>query len=116
MPEVIRIDPHNPDQTLIARAVKILGEGGIIAYPTETYYGLGADIRIPEALEKIFLIKGRPFKNPVALIAGDAECLTWWVKEIPPAACGLIEAFWPGPLTIVLHASSRIPPRLTGGA
>ena len=115
MPEVIEIDPCKPDPKQIAKAVTILAEGGIIAYPTETFYGLGADIRISEALERVFSIKGRPIGNPIALIVGDAEDLTEWVEEIPSAAYGLIEALWPGALTIVFRASARTPPRLTGG-
>ena len=115
MPEVIRIDPQNPEQTLIDRAVNILKEGGVIAYPTETFYGLGAHAGIRDAVERIFLIKQRPFTNPVALILGDEEEIGNFVTEVTPASRRLIQAFWPGALTLLFHASSLIIPDLTAG-
>lgn len=115
MPEVIRIDPQNPEQTLIDRAVDILKAGGVIAYPTETFYGLGAHAGIHDAVERIFLIKQRPFTNPVALILGNEEEIGSFVTGVTPASRRLMQAFWPGALTLVLHASSLIIPRLTAG-
>ena len=70
-PTIIRIDPLHPEPDLIAAAVAILRKGGVIAYPTETFYGLGADAGNAAAVERIFAIKGRLADNPVALIAGD---------------------------------------------
>ena len=116
MPEVIRIDPGNPEQALIDRAVEILRGGGVIAYPTETFYGLGAHAGNAEAVEKIFIIKGRPFANPIALIMGNEENMEELVREVSPASRRLMEAFWPGALTLVFNASSRILPPLTAGA
>src|SRR3972149_3406440 len=115
-PEVIKIGPGNPEQTLIDRAVEILRGGGVIAYPTETFYGLGAHAGNAEAVEKIFIIKGRPFANPIALIMGNEENMEELVREVSPASRRLMEAFWPGALTLVFHASSRIPSSLTAGA
>ena len=115
-PEIIKVDPDNPEPTLIEKAVKILQGGGVIAYPTETFYGLGAHAGNAEAVEKIFIIKGRPFANPIALIMGDEENIEELVREVSPASRRLMEAFWPGALTLVFHASSRIPPSLTAGA
>ena len=113
MPEIIKIDPGNPEQALIDRAVEILSGGGVIAYPTETLYGLGAHAGNAEAVEKIFIIKGRPFAKPIALIMGNEENMEELVREVSPASRRLMEAFWPGALTLVFNASSRILPPLT---
>lgn len=115
MPEVLRINPSNPDMTLISEAVRILKKGGVVAYPTETFYGLGADGKDERAVEKVFLIKERDFKNPISLIIGDRRDLIGLVDEITDTACRLMEDFWPGGLTLVFKASPKIPPRLTGG-
>lgn len=114
-PEIIKIDPDHPEPMLIARAVTILNEGGIIAYPTETFYGLGAHAGNSQAVERIFTIKGRSFCNPIALIMGNDDNLTELVQEVPPLADKLIKVFWPGALTLVFHASDRIISRLTAG-
>ena len=114
-PEILKIDADHPEPSLIARAVAILKEGGVIAYPTETFYGLGVHAANAGAVERIFTIKGRSFRNPIALIMGRTEELAELVTEVPPAAITLMEAFWPGPLTLVFPASDRIIPRLTAG-
>lgn len=116
MPEVLKIDPRNPDELLIARAVEILSEGGVIAYPTETFYGLGANGENEEAIQKIFLIKERDRKNPIPVIIGDESHLKNLVKDIPELARYLIKNFWPGPLTLVFKASQNVSPLLTAGA
>ncbi len=115
MPEIIKVNPVKPEQALIDKAVDILKAGGVIAYPTETFYGLGAHAGIQEAVERIFFIKGRAFANPVALILGDGAEIDRLVVETPPAAHRLMQAFWPGALTIVFKASPLIIPRLTAG-
>ena len=115
MPEVLEIDPRGPEPHLIARAAAILKAGGVIAFPTETFYGLAADAANEKAIEKIFQIKGRGFGNPIALIAGSESHLPGLVEEIPDTARILMRAFWPGPLTLVFKASSRVIPRLTAG-
>jgi L-threonylcarbamoyladenylate synthase len=114
-PEIFKIDADNPDPTLIAKAVTILKNGGVIAYPTETFYGLGANAGDAAAVERIFAIKGRSFSNPVSLIIGNDENLAELVQEVPPTAKILMQAFWPGALTLVFRASARINPRLTAG-
>ncbi len=115
MPEILKIDPRNPDKALITEAVEILRGGGIIAYPTETFYGLGADGCNDEAVEKIFLIKGRDIKNPVSVIIGGRDDLRGIVQDIPDRALSLMERFWPGALTIVFSASANVSPLLTAG-
>jgi L-threonylcarbamoyladenylate synthase len=114
MPEILKIDPSHPDMALITEAVRIMRAGGVIAYPTETFYGLGADGKNEQAVEKVFLIKGRDFKNPISLIIGNREDLSGLVGNITDAARRLMEEFWPGGLTLVFMASSAVPSRLTG--
>ncbi len=115
MPEVLEIDPRGPEPPLIARAATILKTGGVIAFPTETFYGLAADAANEDAVSKIFRIKGRGFGNPIALIIGSDRHLPGLVQEIPGAARILMRAFWPGPLTLVFKASPKVIPRLTAG-
>ena len=115
MPEVLEIDPRGPEPHLIARAAAILKAGGVVAFPTETFYGLAADAANEKAVGKIFRIKGRGFGNPIALIIAGDRHLTGLVEEIPDAARILMRAFWPGPLTLVFKASPKLIPKLTAG-
>jgi len=110
---VIKIDPSHPDLVLIERAAENLREGRVMAFPTETFYGLGADAKNETAVKKIFRIKGREFNNPIPIIIGTREKLGGLVEEIPEAAQRLISVFWPGPLTLVFRASKAVSPRLT---
>jgi L-threonylcarbamoyladenylate synthase len=115
MREVLKIDRQRPDESVIAEASSILRLGGVVAYPTETFYGLGADGQNEEAVNKIFLIKGRNFKNPISLIIGDVNDVRGLVEEIPEFALHLMQRFWPGALTIIFKASPDISPLLTAG-
>jgi len=115
MPQVLEINPLKPQDALIRRAVVVLRAGGVVAFPTETFYGLAVDAMNDGAIERIFAIKGRAFSNPIALIAGDKSGIGALVAEIPAAAQRLMQAFWPGPLTLLFSASPRISPRLTAG-
>jgi len=115
MPEIITINPDHPDQQEVDRAVKILKEGGVIAYPTETFYGLGVDAENPQAVARVFTIKGRPTGKPIALVAGGEEDLNPLVTEVSTAAHTLMKACWPGPLTLVMPAAAGVNPRLTAG-
>jgi L-threonylcarbamoyladenylate synthase len=98
---------------MIDDAAAILNRGGVLAYPTETFYGLGVDATRETAIRKIFDIKGRDFKNPVSVIIGDIAQLAPLVGMIPDAAQKLISSFWPGPLTIVFEAADSVSPLLT---
>jgi L-threonylcarbamoyladenylate synthase len=110
---LLEIDPLHPDPGKIAEAVAVLKGGGVVAYPTETFYGLGADATSERAVEKIFAIKGRTFNNPVALIiAGESDLLSL-VSEMPEGVKILIKKFWPGPLTLVFRAAPAVSPLLT---
>jgi L-threonylcarbamoyladenylate synthase len=99
----------------LAAAVVALRAGGLVAMPTETVYGLGADARNPAALRKIYAIKNRPVDHPLILHLADAAALPEWVVEVPPAAQVLAAHFWPGPLTLVLRRAPGVPDELTGG-
>ena len=115
MPEVLKADKNHSEDEIIDRAAAILADGGVMAYPTETFYGLGVDATNQSAIEKIFTIKGRDFKNPIGLIIGQTDDVPPLVKHIPEAARKLMSAFWPGALTIIFAASDSISPLLTAG-
>jgi L-threonylcarbamoyladenylate synthase len=115
MPVLLKIDPLNPDEQSLTEALQILRRGGILAFPTETFYGLGADAQNEAAVDKIYWIKGRDFRNPISIIISDDQYLPSLVEGIPKAASILMQNFWPGPLTLVFWASPSILPRLTGG-
>ena len=101
--------------TEIEKAALVLRQGGLVAFPTETVYGLGADASNPAALKKIFAAKGRPADHPVIVhIAGMSE-LKNWVAEVPRAAWLLAEKFWPGPLTMVLKRAPHVSDLVSGG-
>lgn len=99
----------------IRRAVQLLLAGEIVALPTETVYGLGADARNPDALAKIFCTKGRPADHPLIVHLPGDDHLERWATDIPPLAWELAEQFWPGPLTLILKRSSDVPDAVTGG-
>ena len=98
-----------------AQAVALLQAGELVAFPTETVYGLGADAANPAAVARIFAAKGRPANHPLIVhLAGDAY-LERWARDIPESAWELAEAFWPGPLTLILKRASAVPYAVTGG-
>jgi L-threonylcarbamoyladenylate synthase len=111
----LKIDPGKPDEQLLTEVLEILRGGGVVAFPTETFYGLGADARRGAAVEKIFRLKGRNFQNPVPVIVDNDREVIPLVAEMPTTARILMQKFWPGALTIVFCASPSVPPRLTGG-
>ncbi len=99
----------------IKNAVAVLRAGGLVAFPTETVYGLGADAANPEALKKVFAAKGRPHDHPLIVHVADAVQLANWAREIPPAAGKLAKKFWPGPLTVILRRAASVSDLVTGG-
>jgi L-threonylcarbamoyladenylate synthase len=96
-------------------AARILQLGGIVAFPTETYYGLAVDPFNEQALTRLFQAKDRPSVKPVLVLVAEREQVSRLVREIPPVARSLMDRFWPGPLTLVLPARPEISPLLTGG-
>jgi len=99
----------------IERAVAVLRAGGLVAFPTETVYGLGADASNPPAVRKLFEAKGRPATHPVIVHLADAVQLANWAREIPASAQRLARKFWPGPLTLILRRVSNVSDLVTGG-
>jgi L-threonylcarbamoyladenylate synthase len=116
MPEILKISDQNSEELILTKAAKILLGGGIIAYPTETFYGLGADATNEKAIQKIFTVKVRDFKNPISLIIGQTDDIYALVQNVPEAAKKLMAAFWPGALTIVFSAANTVSPLLTAGS
>ena len=99
----------------VDEAAQRLAGGEVVAFPTETVYGLGADAANPEAVAKIFALKGRPADHPLIVHFADPLAVAQWAREVPPAAMTLAARFWPGPLTIILRKSERVPGAVTGG-
>jgi len=116
MPEILKVSDKNSEETILTRAAEILAGGGVIAYPTETFYGLGADATNEKAIEKIFAVKDRNFKNPISLIIGQADDIYPLVQDVPKTAKKLMTAFWPGALTIIFSGADKISPLLTAGS
>ncbi|MBI5345000.1 MAG: threonylcarbamoyl-AMP synthase [Deltaproteobacteria bacterium] len=112
MPERKRPLILRPEENL-DEAVRIFRSGGVIAFPTETFYGLGVDPFNVKAIERLFALKGRPEKKPVSVIIKDTGMLKEAASEVPEAALPIIKRFWPGPLTIVFKARPSIPRILT---
>jgi L-threonylcarbamoyladenylate synthase len=113
--EVLRINSKRPSKSIIARASKLISSGEIVAFPTETVYGLGANALDPSAISKIYQVKGRPSDNPLIVHIEDMKTLRELVSEIAPRDMRIIKKFWPGPVTLVLKKSKIVPKITTGG-
>lgn len=109
------LKPTVVDSQSIEYAADLLRQGNLVALPTETVYGLGADASNPDAVAKIFAAKGRPADHPLIVHLAYASQIKDWAETIPDAAWLLAEAFWPGPLTMVLYKNNRVPLAVTGG-
>jgi L-threonylcarbamoyladenylate synthase len=104
-----------PEPARIEEAVALLNAGELVAFPTETVYGLGADAENAAAVARVFAAKGRPASHPLIVHFSNFGAAQAWASEVPPAARRLAEAFWPGPLTLVLPKAARVPRAVTGG-
>lgn len=111
--KIIKINESNIEKHLIEEAANIIKNGGLVGFPTETVYGLGANGLNIEAVEKIFIAKGRPQDNPLILHISSIDQLRELVEEIPDIAKTCIDKFWPGPLTILFKKSNRVPEIIT---
>ncbi|SMC00113.1 translation factor SUA5 [Thermanaeromonas toyohensis ToBE] len=111
----IKIDPRVPELHKIRLAARILQRGGVVAFPTETVYGLGANALDSRAVKRIFWAKGRPQDNPLIVHVANLPMLQALTTHLPPQALLLIQRFWPGPLTLVLPKSEVVPPEVTAG-
>jgi len=103
------------DANLCSRAAQVIREGGIVAFPTETVYGLGANALDEAAVRRVFQVKGRPASHPLIVHLSDTSTLEQWTGPLPDAAIRLAERFWPGPLTLILPKSPKVPRVVTGG-
>jgi L-threonylcarbamoyladenylate synthase len=112
---VLTVDAEQPDPAALTEAAGILGQGGIVAFATETVYGLGAVATNQDSVRRIFEAKERPPRNPVIVHVVDIGQATACVADWPDAAEALARRFWPGPLTLVLNRSARIPDMVTAG-
>ena len=113
--EVLRINSKKPDDGIIERASSLIRSGEIVAFPTETVYGLGANALDPLAISKIYQIKGRPSDNPLIVHIGDLNMLSGLVSTISPREMRMIKKFWPGPITLIFKKSKSVPKITTGG-
>jgi len=112
--ETIKIEKGLTEEA-IARCAEVIKAGGVIVYPTDTYYGLGADPRNHRAVGKVFDIKGRKADQPILVLLHDRKELAAWTSAVSSAAEGLMDRFWPGPLTLVFKARPEVLSELTGG-
>ncbi len=113
--KIVKVDREHPQAEIIRAAGQILKNGGLVAFPTETVYGLGGYALDVNASHKIYAAKGRPSDNPLIIHIADMEDLPALVTEIPYAAKRLAEAYWPGPLTMIFPKSACVPYETTGG-
>jgi L-threonylcarbamoyladenylate synthase len=113
--DIIKIDPAHPEFAFV-RCRDVISRGGVVIYPTDTFYGLGVDPANAEAVKRLFSIKGRSVDQPILLLIRDGIEVGNWVAEVNAEARRLMAAYWPGPLTLVFTAGSRVLPLLTGGS
>ncbi len=115
--KICKINPHNPaeNKDTFSQAAEIILSGGLVAFPTETVYGLGGDGLNPEAVKKIYAAKGRPSDNPLILHISSIEELYPLVTEVPEKAKMLAKAYWPGPMTMIFKKSDIVPKATSGG-
>ncbi len=113
--KIYKLDHHAIDHEIIEKAAAALRKGELVAFPTETVYGLGADALCPAAANKIYAAKGRPSDNPLIVHIARWQDLLYIAKDVPEEAEKLAEAFWPGPLTMIVNKNEKVPYETTGG-
>lgn len=113
--KVVRIDENNIDMKVIEEAGRILKRGGLVAFPTETVYGLGGDALSGESSARIYAAKGRPSDNPLIIHIADMDDLCAIARNVPAGAYLLADRYWPGPLTMIFHKADIVPNATTGG-
>jgi len=113
--EILRVDPVHPDTAIIERAAACLRSGGLVAFPTETVYGLGADATNTDAVRRVFAAKGRPSTDPLIVHVPDLDSVRPLVSHLTDSAVTVARALWPGPLTLVLPRSGLIGTEVTAG-
>lgn len=110
-----KLDENQIDEQILAKAGEILRQGGLVAFPTETVYGLGANALDEQAAQKTYAAKGRPSDNPLIVHIADVDALEHIVKNVPGKAYKIMEKFWPGPLTLIFEKNDNVPYGTTGG-
>lgn len=113
--KIVSIDPVNPEPDIISKAGKIIQNNHLVIFPAKCLYGVAANALNEKAIEKIFSLKHRPFNKPILLLIPDRSMLDELVKWIPDKAYKLMDAFWPGNLTLIFEARDHIPELLTAG-
>ena len=112
---IFKVDPYRPDPYVISQAASIIKKGGIVAFPTETVYGLGALVFNEQAVRRVYTVKNRPFDNPLIIHICSLEMLNLVAEGITEKEVKLIKKFWPGPLTLILPRNPRVPRVVSGG-
>jgi L-threonylcarbamoyladenylate synthase len=112
---VVRVDPVAPDDRVVREAADVLRRGGLVAFPTETFYGLGAAALNAAAVRRVFEVKGRPSSMPLLVLVDSAARVRQVVIEVSERARALMDRHWPGALTLVFRAAPQLPAELTGG-
>jgi L-threonylcarbamoyladenylate synthase len=112
---VVRVDPVAPDERVVREAADVLRRGGLVAFPTETFYGLGAAALDAAAVRRVFEVKGRPSSMPLLVLVDSAARLRHVTMEVPERARALMDRHWPGALTLVFRAAPQLPAELTAG-
>jgi len=110
---LLQVDPRDPPLAVLKEAAGVLLKGGLVAFPTETFYGLGANALDAAAVKRIFEVKGRPESKPLVVLVDSVRMAESLVKEIPAAALALMARYWPGPLTLIFRSASCLPEELT---
>lgn len=114
--KIVSIDPHDPEPGAISQAAKAIAAGGVVVFPTRGLYGLGADAFNPEAVRRIFRIKGRPPNKPLLVLISDPADLHRLAAATKPATRHLMHCFWPGGVTFIMPAHGDLAVELTGGS
>ena len=115
-PEIVRINPEKPESALVAYVADQLRKGEVLAMPTDTFYGLAADPLNLRAVDRVYEIKSRMRHKPLSLLVGSIEQAEALARNLLPEFYALTERFWPGPLTLIVHAAPRLPLRVTANS
>jgi L-threonylcarbamoyladenylate synthase len=115
MTEILKIDPQSPDPEIVEAAARVLRRGGLVAYPTDTVYGLASSAFVVDTLARVYDATGRPYSDPLPIHIADRRDIETLAREIPRAARPLIDAYFPGPLTLIFHRLPTVSLTLTGG-
>jgi len=114
--QIVKVDVEAPGERELEAVIRVLKKGGVIVYPTDTFYGLGADSFSRKAAGRIYELKGRAWTKPLSVVISDRDMLEQVARDIPLVFGAVAQRFWPGPLTVVFYASDRLPEELHAGS